>query len=47
VHTITLKGRLNKLFDYLLKKKMFKYLVKVNMANLMSLVAVWYCFELK
>jgi hypothetical protein len=34
------KGRLNKLFDYPLKGKMFKYLVKVNMANLMSLVAV-------
>jgi hypothetical protein len=40
VHTITLKRRLNKLFDYLLKEKCLITFLKVKMTNLTLFVAV-------
>jgi hypothetical protein len=48
VHTITLKRRLNKPVDYLLKgKKCLNTFVKVNMPNHILLVAVCYCLLIK
>jgi hypothetical protein len=47
VHTITVKRRLIKLFDYLSKGKCLNTFVKVNMANHIPLVAVCYCLLFK
>jgi hypothetical protein len=47
VHTITIKRRLIKLFDYLLKGKCLNTFVEVNMDNHRILVAVCYCLIIK
>jgi hypothetical protein len=44
MYTITIKRRLIKIFDYLLKGKCLNAFVKVNMANHILLVAIWYYF---